>query len=190
MWWLSDNCPSLAALARYDSQFGSALATVKTNFLRSVRAQYLDAQSGLMCTYVEPAKRRQVQGARGISTMYGLHHLIEIDSEFAQQQYALAKRCFIREQLGFAAVREFPEGVVDRPDIDSGPVILGLGPSASGFAIAAAATMGDTEIAWQLLKSATIVGAPSLTDAGLRYVNMPPVGQAVILYGKTLLLVE
>src|SRR5437667_6795026 len=117
--------------------------------------------------------------------MYGLHFLKEVDANFARQQYAAAARCFVRSALGLAAVREFPEGASGAQDIDSGPVLLGFGPSASGFAIAAAAVMGDEETAWQLLQASAIAGLPVWQRGELQYTLMPPVGQAVVLFGKT-----
>jgi hypothetical protein len=64
--------------------------------------------------------------------------------------------------------------------------MFGLGPSASGFAIAAAAVMGD-EATGALLKAAALAGLPEMQSGELRYMTMP-VGQAVILFGKTELL--
>ena len=85
-------------------------------------------------------------------------------------------------------MREFPEGAAGTADIDSGQVIFGLGPSASGFAIAAAAVMGDDATAHSLLKASVLAGLPELRNGELHYTAMPPVGQAVILFGKTELL--
>ena len=69
-------------------------------------------------------------------------------------------------------------------------MVLGFGPSASGFAIAAAAMMGDEETAWKLLQAAAIVGLPAWRQGELHYTVMPPVGQAVIFFGKTSLVRE
>lgn len=118
---------------------------------------------------------------------YALHFLNDFAPEFATNQYTLAKKYLFRSALGLAAVREFPEGGEGRPDVDSGPVLFGLGPSASGFAIAAAAAMGDKEFAWQLIKASALAGIPVYNGHELYYQSMPPVGQAVVLYGKTLL---
>ncbi len=68
------------------------------------------------------------------------------------------------------------------------PVLFGLGLSASGFAIAAAAINGDEKTAWQLLNATAAVGGPVFRGVELHYSMMPPVGQAVILFGKTCLL--
>ncbi len=185
MWWISDNLPALSALDRYDRLFQNDTRAAREKFLRTVKAHYFDSTTGLLCTYVDAEATRQIQGPRGISTMYGLHFLSDVDSSLATNQYQLARRHFIRELFGVAAAREYPEGVAASGDIDSGPLILGLGPSASGFAIAAAAVMGDSATTQALLKAAVVAGLPEIRSGELVYTTMPPVGQAVILFGKT-----
>jgi hypothetical protein len=188
MWWISDNLPALAALAEYDRQFRRDTSPVREKFLAAARGYYMDGATGLLVTYVDADAHEVLQGPRGVSTMYGLHFLRDIAPALAQEQYAKARRHLLRTVFGLAAVREFPEGVKPRPDVDSGPLFLGIGPSASGFAIAAAAVMGDDETAESLLKSLALAGMPELRSGELRYTSMPPVGQAVILFGKTELL--
>jgi hypothetical protein len=165
-----------------------AAGPARDKFLRSVKANYLDRSTGLFCTDVDADGTRQIQGPRGISTLYGLHFLRDVSSEFAADQYHRAHQQIVREVLGLAAVREFPVGVDAEGDIDSGALMFGLGPSASGFAIAAAAVMGDEATARALLKAAALAGLPEMQSGELRYMTMPPVGQAVILFGKTELL--
>jgi hypothetical protein len=188
MWWITDNLPALSGLTRYDRVFQRDTSLARKRFLSSIKDYYMDKATGLFCTYVNPEGHRQMQGARGISVMYGLHFLKDFDAAFASEQYELAKRCLVRSQLGFTAVREFPEGSGAAGDIDSGPVILGFGPSASGFAIAAAAVNGDDATAWELLKASALVGLPRLQGGKLQYMAMPTVGQAVVLFGKSELL--
>lgn len=188
MWWLTDNFPAVAALSRYDKAFQSDTSAAREKFLSSLKTSYIDKSTGMFCTYVNPAKHLQIQGPRGISIMYGLHFLKDFDAEFATHQYSLAKRFLVENMFGFTVVREFPEGAPAHADVDSGPLILGAGPSASGFAIAAAAVNGDSTLAWQLLKASAIVGMPVFNEGELQYLSMPIVGQAVILFGKTELL--
>ena len=107
---------------------------------------------------------------------------------FAAEQYALARRHLVTRVLGIPGVREFPDGQLAIPDIDSGPVVFGMGPSASGFAVAASATMGDRVLAAELAQVAGAVGIPLSSDEKTHYALIPAVGEAVILYGKTLLL--
>jgi hypothetical protein len=188
MWWITDNFPALSALSRYDRIFHRDTSAARNCFLSEVKKYYMDQETGLFCTYVKPDGHLQVEGARGISVMYGLHFLKDFDPDFAASQYSVAKSCFVRSILGYAAVREFPERSKSQGDVDSGPIIFGAGPSASGFAIAAAAINGDDATAWNLLKASALVGMPQLKNGRLRYDTMPDVGQAVILYGKSELL--
>jgi hypothetical protein len=184
MWWITDNLTALSALARYDRLFLRTLSKVKDRFLASTRSHYLDNR-GMLSSYIDPLTRRPLQGARGVGICYSLHFLKDVDPEFARSQYELAKREFFRSELGFAAAREFPAGVKEELDVDSGLVVFGLGTAASGFAVAAAAVMRDEQMATQLLKSSALAGMPIFKTNGLQYSAMPPVGQAIILFGKT-----
>lgn len=186
MWWLGDNLPALSALVRYDRLFQTNLAQVSGRFLTTVRASYLD-HHGLFSSYVDPAERRVLQGARGVSLAYALHFLRDVDPQFAKDQYALAKRHFYRSALGLAAVREFPAGGEELPDIDSGAVLFGFGTAASGFWIAAAALNDDAPAGWALVSSLALCsGATPLAQGDELLLSvMPTVGQAVVLFGQT-----
>ena len=188
MWWITDNFPALSALSRYDRLFSQDTSAPRKKFLNNLKTYYLDKNTGMFCTYIVPSSHRQLQGPRGISIMYGLHFLKDFDSGFAAEQFSLAKQHLLQSVLGMTAVREFPQSVKDHGDIDSGPLIFGAGPSASGFAIAAAAINGDLATAHELLNSATLVGMPVLRNGELQYLSMPTVGQAVVLFGKMELL--
>jgi hypothetical protein len=189
MWWLGDNLPALSALVRYDRLFGTALSAVKRRYVQSVKEAYLD-ERGMFSSYIDPEDRQVLQGSRGVSAAYALHFLHDVDPAFAREQYELAKRHLYRTALGFAAVREFPTGSVPSPDIDSGAVLFGFGTAASGFFVAAAAVNGDDAAGWALLSSLGLCsGAEFRRDGTELALNvMPPVGQAVILFGKTELL--
>jgi len=186
MWWLTDNFVAMSALARYAEVFSEDISALSAKLVESVKAHYLDDHTGLFATYVQPEGHKIMQGPRGISVMYGLQFLADFDGRFARAQYALAKKHLIKTGLGYGAVREFPEGHRGTGDVDSGPVLLGFGPSASGFAIGAAARMKDREVFESLLRASRWAGMPVFEGDKLRYQTMPPVGQAVILFGKTL----
>jgi len=190
MWWLTDNFVAMSALAHYAEVFSKDITGIKEKLVESVKKHYLDEDTGLFATYVKPKGHQVLQGPRGISVMYGLQFLADFDPKFARAQYALAKRHLIKTGLGFGAVREFPEGQKGSGDVDSGPVLLGFGPSASGFAIGAAARMKDDEVFESLLRASRWAGMPVFEGDKLRYQTMPPVGQAVILFGKTLRLTQ
>jgi hypothetical protein len=188
MFWLSDNFVALSGLARYGSAFDVDVSAAAERALRSVRAHYLEASTGLFATYVKPKLRRADQGPRGISVMYGVVFLKDFAPAFARDQWARARTHLVRGAMGLAAVREFPLGQEGPADGDSGPVAFGLGLSASGFAIPAAAAMGDLELGWSLMRAAAMLGAPVLEEDRLHYTVMPTVGQAVTFFGRVLLI--
>jgi hypothetical protein len=185
MWWLTDNFPALSALARYDRIFHTHYGVGKDKFLASLKSRYLDPGTGMFCTYADSESRKAGQGPRGISMMYGLHFLNDFAPDFAREQYALAKKNLFGSVLGCSAVREFPVGEESAEDIDSGPLIMGFGASASGFAIAATAVMDDLEAGGQLLRSLFLLGLEVREGDKLYYREIPEVGQAVILFGRT-----
>ena len=71
------------------------------------------------------------QPARGSSQSLILNFLWEIDSVYAMSKFRIYKKAFQDYRLGLPAIREFPKGTDGKGDIDSGPVIWGMGGSAS-----------------------------------------------------------
>lgn len=185
MWWLTDNFAAYAGLTHFDRTYGTHLSAVKDKLITTIRTRYLDPKTSLFVTYVDAEQQKILQGPRGISLMYGLHYLKEFAPAFAAEQYTVARKNFYRSFLGMGAMTEAPPGETAREDIDSGPVVFGMGPSASGFGIGAAAMMQDHRTVSELLHSLSIIGLPTMDGDGLRYQSMPMVGQAVILFGKT-----
>ena len=86
-----------------------------------------------------------------------------------------AGRNYLYEPLGpLGAMREYlysgpangDSDLTATGDIDSGPLILGRGVSATAFAIGAARSSGDAPTAAALLRTASLFGLPSTDDAG------------------------
>jgi hypothetical protein len=113
------------------------------------------------------------------------YFLTFIDDAFAKAQFEALFRSFGTElPFGGYALREWPRGV-DRPgDVDSGPLVFGLSPSGTGFALAGAAYVNDAQRLRAMLVSAEAVG----TTLGLshrRYLLAPLVGDAITLATRT-----
>lgn len=185
MWWLTDNCPALSALARYDRLFQTHFSAGKDKFVASVKTYYRDPKTRMFCTYADPPSHKAGQGPRGISMMYGLHFIQDFAPEFAKEQYALSKQHLFGAVFGCVAVREYPLGQERAADIDSGQLVMGFGPSASGFAIAVTAIMNDLAKGDQLLRSLAVLGLEVRQGDKLYYRQIPQVGQAMIFFGRT-----
>lgn len=187
MWWPTDNLPALAALREYDRQFGTGLAEAPcAKWLAGMQKYFVDPSTGLICGYIDPAARKPVSPPRGVGIMFAFPFLRQVDPGWAAAQYGLAKKHLVRQFMGFYAVREFPEGVKGTADVDSGELVMGFGPAASGFGIGAAAAMGDRELRDRLVLSKNAVAL----SAGLLPGNtgseiLPDVGRIVLFYGET-----
>ncbi len=62
--------------------------------------------------------------------------------------------------LGFGAVQEYASGHEGGGDIDSGPVVLGVSVSATGFSLSSAKLHGDQEVFTSLYRTADLFGVP------------------------------
>ena len=78
-------------------------------------------------------------------------------------------------------VREYPAGQHGRGDIDSGPIVLGYGVSATGFALGAARAHGDARTFRALYATLHLFGAPRRDDGGLELLSGGPLGNAIAL---------
>ncbi len=216
MWYLSDNIPALAALQNYDHTFGKKLAQKPISaFVNRVKSNYLDTRSGLIYSYVNnPGMGFKGSQPVGEAVMFNAIFLPDIDSNLAIDQWQRARKFMLRtlsyllatnkqaapykaliKGIGseFYTCLEYPEGQNvsetqnNRDGSDSGPVFLGAGMAASGLALAAASRMKEGDVYKGLEKFAFTLGKPTWVENRLYYINMiNPVGQAVILFGKTL----
>ena len=70
-------------------------------------------------------------------------------------------------------------------DVDSGPAILGLSPSGTGFMIGGAVHEKDTDLLSELLFTSEVVGSSLEWDNKRSYLLAPLVGDAIMLAMKT-----
>ncbi len=122
-------------------------------------------------------------GARGSGAGWNSIYLPLVDERVARAQFRLAQRAFGWSALGLAAWREYPPGVSGRGDADSGPLVFGLSPAGTGFAIAGA-TRDSPALAGAMLRTAEAAGF-SVPWGGRHYLLAPLVGEASVLAAKT-----
>ncbi len=83
--------------------------------------------------------------------------------------------------LGFGAVHEYAPGHEASGDIDSGPVVLGVSVSATGFTLASAKLHGDEAFFTSLYRTADLFGVPVHRPDGRRFMSGGPLGNAILL---------
>ncbi len=175
--YVPDNVVVMAALRQFDACTGTAHhAELIAAWLAQVRARWVDADNGLLV--FGPGQR-----ARGSGAAWNAFYLPFVDEAFAADQSARLWATFgDTAALGWlGGIREHPRGVEGQGDVDSGPLVAGVSPSATGFALADATRRGDEAWRAAVLRTAELSG---ITWGG-RYLLAPLVGDAIVLAARS-----
>jgi hypothetical protein len=199
--WMFDNTLVLAALEVAGAVLGQPVdgaEALKSKWLRNARRQLIDPHTGLL--YASTTWNGEpLDGPEGSSAFGSAHFLQLIDADLAAEQYALAKKHFVKRPLGFAFAKEWPDRELwgsDRlpprassPDVDSGPIIplVHASAGASGMAILGSSAFGDQDVQRELLTSLELAAFPAedKKKGERRYQASNVFGDAVILYALT-----
>lgn len=121
-----------------------------------------------------------VDEGRGSGTFFASYFLSFADPALSRSLYESGKRELYTELSGFGAMREYARNARGGGDIDSGPVVLGLGVSSSGFALGPARIHGDRETFRGLYATAHLFGVPVDTASVRTYATGGPIGDAIL----------
>ncbi len=183
--WTFCNTTALAGLAVLDHVHGSDHGAVGREWVSRAKERLVDARTGLLVSSFTRAGQT-LDGPEGSSIWMSASNLLFVDEAFAKDQYRRARRELGKTTLGFGWAREWPSGVPERPDVDSGPIVpfLGASAGASGLAVLGAAAFGDTEYRDALFASLELAAFPDdrAKRHGGRYLASNRVGDAVVLY--------
>lgn len=177
--YLPDNAVAIAALALAErSGLGGPVPAL--TLLQTIHARY--GRDDLLPFRVGPDCR--ADAVRGSGAAWSLLYLGLVDEAYARRGHEAMKRTFFdRPAPGIAGFREWPRGDDRGGDVDSGPLPLGLSPSATGFGIATARRAGDIVTLQALLDTAELAGT-TLGLGGRRYLFAPIVGDAAVLAAR------
>ncbi len=154
--WPADQSVTLASLARYDAAHGTGLLKQPLEEWRGVMAKHLDGKTGLPRSELT-GKGPGAQHPRGCAQSFITRYLKESDPELAAKWWASYREHFLVRIGAVVGFREWPRGVERKGDVDSGPIIFGIGTAASALGIAAAKAQGDGALAAQFEASASAV---------------------------------
>lgn len=186
MAWSGDNVMAMLALSTYDR----TMVTVRyQNVVRSWVAlvrERLDPSLGMPAFELDHPSGAVVKSPRGSSQTLLAWALTEIDTAFAREQYLRLRENFYTTRLGLPLVREYPIDSASPGDYDSGPVIWGIGSSATIVTLATARRFGDTTFARALESSIRFFGFPLRIDGRTRFAfGQMPVADAWIAWART-----
>ncbi len=185
--WPADAFPAIASLSIHDQIFTPKYGEFILQWLRETE-KYLDPKTGLIPHSVNYSNYKFREAARGSSTSLIIRLMAEIDRKKAKEYYHVFKENFYSTFLGFPVIREYPKGINGFGDIDSGPVIFGVGSAATIVSIGTARAVGDTEISDGLSKLIEIIGLPiQYHDKKMYGFGLHPIGDLFICWSKSTL---
>ena len=180
-----DNCAAAASIglhARVSGTGEGEAAGLLARWERRLRERYLQRGTGLLVQRVHAERGSSLDAPRGSGTALCAYFTAFALPGLSRDLHRAVRRHLAGGLLGFGMVREYPAGHGGAGDIDSGPVILGYGVSATGFALGPARIHGDDALFSGLLSTAVLFGAPlDRGDAGLEFVSGGPLGNAILL---------
>lgn len=181
--YVPDNAVALAALA-LAARAGLHVPEPPTELLRTIHLRYADATTGLLPFRLGPGCAPQ-DPERSSGAAWNLMFLGLVDEGYVRRIYPTLRGHFLHRPLpGLWGLREWPLGVDRGGDIDSGPLPLGLSPAGTGFALASAVRLGDTETEQRLLDTAELAGSSFELGGRRRYLLAPLVGDAILLAAR------
>ena len=175
-----DNCFVIGSIGLHQRVTGLDHSTIIHEWLQQARTHFVDAQSGLFIQSVDSKTGAANDAPRGSGSAFGLFALRYADEALANELYQGIKRSLARKIMGFGLVREYPDGVNGKADIDSGPIFLDIGLSATGFSIAGARMHDDFPFFKSLYTTAHLFGAPIKRDERWEYISGGPLGNAIM----------
>jgi len=151
-----DIAMSAAAVGLFDLSTGADHGATLRDWGRRLRRGAIDSESGLLVQRLDPASGAWLDLPRGSGTALAAYALRYSHPRLSAELYGALQR---RDFLLFGGILESP-GTDLTGDIDSGPVILGVGVSATGFSLGGARMHSD-RVAWrQIMRTATLFGVP------------------------------
>lgn len=167
--WSADNVLCLASLRQYKrlTQSDEFEPTVQV-WLSKIK-NHQDKQYQLVPHAYNLDLEKGISEPRGSSQSLMNCFWIELDSAFAKKQFETYKKEFFSERLGFKAVREYPQQIDKQGDIDSGPVIWGIGGAASVVGVRAFLSNEDNKNAQLLSHSIECFGFPTIEKGHKKY---------------------
>lgn len=181
--WPFDTIPCLVSLRLYDAQTGVDRSTAITKkHLAWIREHATDPAMGLPWSRVDNTTGRGIEKPRGCDLALRMMFLAQVDRDAAKSLYEKFVAGFWLVRGAMAGFAEWPHGETKFEDADSGPIVMGIGMSATGFGVGAAIAADDADLLQRLGEQmpgmkAMILGLKTLT---------PPERQPALLRRLTL----
>lgn len=182
--WPADMCVAIASLSNHDKIFGKKYSSTISKWMDGLQNN-LDTSTLLIPHKVSAGTNQIMEGARGSSSSLMIRLLQEIDIILAQQQFQQYQKYFMTTTFGLPSIREYPKGKSGLGDIDSGPVVLGVGFSATITSIGTLGVIGNRDIAQQQFQTIAAFGLSSTNNKSKKFLlGKMPIADAFIAWGR------
>jgi hypothetical protein len=171
----------IGSLGLHTRATGTAHGDLVRRWATRCRSSWIDPASGLLIQRVDAKTGAPLDPGRGSGTALAAYFLSFADPELSAELFSAMRRRMTGAPLGFGMAREYDAaGPGGRGDIDSGPVLLGYGVSATGFTLAGARIHGDQQLFERLYSTVDLFGAPISVEDRLEFVTGGPLGNALL----------
>lgn len=183
--WPADMFVALASLSNHDRLFNKKFKSFINKWVLDIKSK-VDPNTKLIPHKVNSTDGKTIEGARGCSISLILRLLAEIDYDFSLEQYKLYKKNFVSTTFGLPSIEEYPVGIFGMGDIDSGPVIFGVGFSGTIVSIGTLSVMGDYNLAEKQYKTINAFGLSYKSSNMKKYLfGQLPISDAFIAWSRT-----
>ena len=182
--WPVDSSIAVASLVLHDKLFENTYDELISQWKNNSKRK-LDSFYGLLPHRSDSTTGMGVGGPRGSSQALTLRFLAEIDPDLFHSSYKIFRDNFVNTKLGMSGILEYPRGVSGAGDVDSGPLLFGLSPSATVVGLASATITKDNALRDALNRSIEIIGLPIEMSSKRRYgFGLLPVADAFLAWSR------
>ncbi len=154
--WPADQAVVLRALHLYDQARETQLHVAPLEAWVEVMERHRDPETGLYVSELTGADTSS-PSPRGCALTWTVRYLAPVAPEVARDQWERAKDHHLQWLGPLAGFREWPRGMDGPADVDSGPIVMGVGAAATAFGLGAARAMDD-DLTYAALVGTTCLG--------------------------------
>ncbi len=184
--WPADQSVTLLSLFMYDRTRDATLSKepIKAWLGKMKSASMRDKTTGLPLPTLDK-KSNYARSPRGCALSWTVLYMHQFAPKQAVELYGNYRSQYGADVLGFGGFREWPPGEDRGMDVDSGPIVLGVGVAATGLGVGPARMMKDSRHYALAMRSATTFGLPTLLLPERHYLSSPLLGEAILFGGVT-----
>jgi len=176
-----DNAAVVGSIGLHDRATGADHSRLLERWASRLSQRAVDRASGLLFQQVHHRSGAGADAPRASGTALAVYFLSFSHPRLSAALYQALRTRQADTLLGFGVVREYGPGHAGCGDIDSGPVVLGYGVSATGFSLGASRIHGDEATFRRLFGTLHLFGAPVRRGDRLELVTGGPLGNALML---------